>query len=264
MRSLAAYLALLAALAIVPGCAHKGEVTSQTLADVPASDITAIELLRTPCFGRCPAYTVRLTADGRARFSGDDRGTHKGVLAAQIDFRSLAAWIDSQHLETLDETYASGTVDAPGIELAIERHGVTKRYRTYNAAILPLRLEGVVLALEGEIERTRWRADDRLTPFLGYFENAKRNLYVYRADAAYHPDRSHENLASGPASNCGGRTTVDIATRGVRFRCDDGRVSAGAATADGFVARGDAIAAGRYVRASYPAPQRPLGEVPGR
>ena len=89
MRSLAAVPAILA-FAIVAGCAHAG-VTSRTLADVPPSDITAIQLQRTPCFGSCPAYTLRLTADGRARFSGDDMRTHKGELAAQIDFRSLAA-----------------------------------------------------------------------------------------------------------------------------------------------------------------------------
>ena len=159
--------------------------------------------------------------------------------------------------------YAPGTVDAPGIEVVIERKGSTKRYRTLNAHIFPLRLEGVVLALEGEIERTRWRAADNLTPFLGYFKNGDRNLFVYHGEPAQRPQPGHENLAIGPASKCGGRTTVERAADRVRFRCDDGRLSTAAATADGFVAQGEAITAGRYVRASYPTPQRPLGEIPG-
>lgn len=44
-----------------------------------------LSLKRTPCFGRCPVYTVELFADGRLHFVGDAnvraRGEHEGRLS---------------------------------------------------------------------------------------------------------------------------------------------------------------------------------------
>ena len=252
-------LVLIVVLGLAGAPARAAEITPQTLVEIPTTDITAIELHRLPCFGPCPMFTLRLTADGRARFIGNDQRGHQGVLHAQVDFRTLAAWIGSQHLETLARQYYCGCVDLPGIEVDIERPSENTRYRSNSAMEIPLRLEGVVLALEGEIERAKWRKEDALTPFFGDFTNGGRYLYV---DESLPPARTTPE-ATGTAVRCG--LAVLEQSRGtIRIRCDEKGTSILVATADGFVATGDAIAPGPYRRLQLPSQPRRSGEIPPR
>ena len=228
-------LVMIVALGFAGLPARAAEVTPQTLVEIPTTDITAIELHRTPCFGDCPSFTLRLTADGRAHFVGRQiSAVTPGVLDAHIDFRTLAAWVVSQHLETLALQYALGMVDAPGIDI-IERPTGTTRYHSNYAVEIPLRLEGVVLALEGEMERARWRKEDALTPFFGEFTNGERELYVDDLFGATAPPQ-----ASGTAVRCA-QNVLAKSGDAVSIRCDERGVSTLVPTADGFTARGDAI-----------------------
>ena len=257
MRRLVVVLVAALGLAGSPACA--ADVTPQTLAEIPTTDITAIELHRLACFGNCPTFTLRLTADGRARFIGNDQRGHSGVLDAQVDFRTLAAWLVSQHIETLAKGYNSGTVDTPGIEVVIEHPSETVRYRSHFYLAIPIRLEGVVLALEGELERGRWRKEDALTPFLGEFTDGARELTV----DAYPGSPQTPPQAAGTAVRC--TSNVLEQSRGaVRIVCDGKGASTLVATAEGFIAQGDAIEPGAYRRFQSRSQPRPLGEVPAR
>ena len=197
---------------------------------------------------------MRLTADGRARFAGDDHRAHHGSLAAQVDFRTLAAWVDTQHLEELVvRRYGSGIFDAPGIDIRIERGADVQLFTTAYSAIFPLRLEGVVLALEGELQRAQWRAVDEFTPFLGSFLIDTRQLDVYA-------DARPEMRAVGAAvrRECD-NPLLERSGRTFRLRCEGGRTSTVVETTDGFVADGDAVVTGRYRRDHGGVQPRPLG-----
>jgi uncharacterized protein DUF6438 len=258
-RTRGSIVVLIVALGLAGSPSRAAEVTPQTLAEIPTTDITAIELRRLSCFGKCPVFSLRLTADGRARFIGHDQRGHDGVLDAQVDFRTLAAWVVSQHLETLAEGYGQGTFDLPGIDLVIERWSGLTRYHSNVDTLIPLRLEGVVLALEGELERARWRKEDALTPFFGEFTNGEREV-----DIDEFPGTGQDApQARGTAVLCTWNA-LEQSRGAIRVRCEKKGESTLVSTVDGFVAQGDAIVPGRYRRFQSPPQQRPLGEVPAR
>lgn len=74
-----------------------------------------LSLKRTPCFGRCPVYTVELFADGRLHFVGDanvrERGEHDGKLTAErvsavtmrLEASDFAKWKTSYEKHTVTD-----------------------------------------------------------------------------------------------------------------------------------------------------------------
>ncbi len=231
-------------LALVLGCvrsAQRAPVNDLWYAPVPHSDITAIGIQRTSCFGRCPAFTVRFTRDDRATYVGVSFAPRIGRFAGLVDFERLAAWIDTQQPEQLEPQYAMNVIDSPHVVLTIERGAKRATVETAQESRAPLRFEGIVWAVEGVAQHVRWKAVDDLTPLVGAFAHGPLTLFV-RAD-----DRLdlHAYLRS---SLCGAAGEVLVTTRargGFRLACG-ARASVFHAAAGGLQASGDLVPAGHY------------------
>jgi hypothetical protein len=139
--------------------------------------ITAITMQKTSCNGDCPDYTVRFLADGRARYTGGSGAAMHGRFSGVFDVAPLAAWIATQHPETLPDAYPSAMIDAPVVNLQIDYGARRVRLTGVSETSASLRLEGILLALDGATSRVRWRRDDATTPFLGLFPRRRGAFY---------------------------------------------------------------------------------------
>ncbi len=105
-----------AAALVVVGACWTGDVPDPAAPEPPAPDRAparprptyALKLVRTTCFGRCPAYTVEVDADGNVRWLGSSGvqvvGPIKDVRIPMADVRKLARAVDAAHFFELDET----------------------------------------------------------------------------------------------------------------------------------------------------------------
>ena len=202
--------------------------------------ITAVTMQKTACQLTCPAYIVRFTADGRARYSGGSFAPRQGRFTGLIDFAPLAAWIATQHPETLPDTFPSAMIDDQAANLQIDYGARRLRFTGISEESASLRLEGILLALDGATARIRWRRDDAATAFLGAFRGG-RGLYVgARDDGTFAASTMPVDCPFG-----GYRITRAGAT--MRLRCET-RTTVLRVAGDDLRADGDAIPPGRYER----------------
>jgi len=103
---------------------------------LPAKDAgpVMISLERTPCFGRCPIYTVSLDGDGSVtyngqRFVGVTGERHAKISRADVD--ALLRAFDAAHFESLDDAYRAHVTDLPSTIVTLTRNGHTKRVVDY-------------------------------------------------------------------------------------------------------------------------------------
>lgn len=106
------------------GCKTTSDKTpdAETVTQQPVKATNGPELLlslkRTPCFGRCPVYTVQLFADGRVHWTGDanvrERGDREGRLSAD-EISKIAARIEATDFAKWKPDYMNHQVtDMPG------------------------------------------------------------------------------------------------------------------------------------------------------
>jgi hypothetical protein len=101
--------------------------------EVPTG-ITEIALERTPCYGFCPTYTLRMAADGSVEYYGQANvprvGHHRGKLDPQ-SFRELALLaLDLGFFEMADD-YDCLVTDNPTVYVSVTRDGAKKTIRHY-------------------------------------------------------------------------------------------------------------------------------------
>lgn len=81
-------LLLLGIVLVFTACKSKSNTTSRALrGDRPF----IISLERTPCFGTCPVYTVRIHSDGKIEYSGREFSNPKGDYETFIPLNEVAA-----------------------------------------------------------------------------------------------------------------------------------------------------------------------------
>jgi uncharacterized protein DUF6438 len=163
---------LVAAVALVVALAACGGVRGAPPENAGLGAITSITMQKTSCNGTCPDYVVRLLADGRATYTGGDYAALHGKFSGVFDVAPLAAWIATQHPETLPDTYRTANIDAQAVNLEIDYGARRVRFTGVGESSVSLRLEGILLALDGATARIRWRRDDPATAFLGTFRTA--------------------------------------------------------------------------------------------
>jgi hypothetical protein len=243
MRSLAAAAALIVSLAACGG------LRSTAAENAGLGAITAITMDKSPCYGSCPAYSVRFSDDGRAAYVGGRFAALQGTFSGVADFPSLAAWVASQHPETLSDRYPVNT-DAPAVRLTIDRGS---RRQTIEAATgigpnVPLRLAGILLALDGEMTRIHWRREDAMTRFLGTFAGPSASYSGPMSAVDIEQATNGVFFAYGRLLRCdNARPSLSRRGGALRIRCSE-RSSVLRVTADGFQAEGDALPAGSYRR----------------
>jgi uncharacterized protein DUF6438 len=235
MRLFIAAVALIVALA---ACGLRGTPPENT----GLGAITSITLRKTPCYGTCPAYVVRFLADGRATYAGGDYAPLHGKFSGVLDVAPLAAWIATQHPETLPDTYPSPSIDDPKVNLEIDYGARRVRFRGVGESSASLRLEGILLALDGATARIRWRRDDPATAFLGTFRGS---VLLYIGE-----DGVGGFNALVMPNGCPGyhyRASIERGTMRVRCRT---HATVLRVVGDDVQAEGDAVPAGRYARAN--------------
>jgi hypothetical protein len=249
-----------ALLAIVlPGCAFHTTAARAPYTDVPRTTITAVELRKTSCFGRCPEFTVRFSGDGSARYAGGAYAPRAGTFVGRVDFERLAAWIDSQQPETLADEYATNWVDSPHVSVVVERGAHRKVVTTAHEGDTPVRFEGIVLALDGLTGRLRWLPIDDLTPYVGDFARGRAVLHVI-------PDSRLMLYVYGSPSSfwCSSNEylkTERMRRGGLHLVCG-ARSSVVRAVPGGLRAEGCVVAPGFYERVTAREADRRAGLVP--
>lgn len=114
-------LLLTAACKTTPDKPVEPEPVTQPVTAAPDAPALLLSLKRTPCFGRCPVYTVELYADGRLHFEGDantrERGAHEGKLTPE-QVAAVTARVEASDFATWKTSYETHTVtDLPGAVL---------------------------------------------------------------------------------------------------------------------------------------------------
>ena len=114
---------------------------------------------RTPCYGSCQVYTIRLSADGGVEYRGQANvrrvGRHRGRLEPYV-FQKLAELAVDIGLFDLSDEYDCLVTDNPTAYVSVTRNGVRKTIRHYApTATGPARLRAFEETLDryaGEIE----------------------------------------------------------------------------------------------------------------
>ena len=240
---------LVAAVALIVGLGACGGLRRAPPDNDGLGAITAVTMQKTPCYLTCPAYTVRFLADGRARYVGRDFAPLQGRFSGLIDFAPIAAWIATQHPETLPDVHPAASIDAPNVNLEIDYGARRIRFAGVSESSASLRLEGILLALDGATARIRWRRDDAATGFLGTFRGT---VTLYVGESGIGGGFSASVMPNG----CPGFPYRAAVVRGtLRLRCHT-RTSILRLAGEDLQAEGDAIPPGRYSRispyAAYP------------
>lgn len=158
-------------LVAVVGCKTTPDAAPEpeTVTEQPVKAANGPELLlslkRTPCFGRCPAYTVELFGDGRVRFMGDsntrERGQHEGTVSAE-DMTKIADRFAASDFAKWKSDYMNHQVtDMPGAVVTWKGKTI-RHYHGDDSAPADLKtLENDLDVLLGTAKWVRGEASDR-------------------------------------------------------------------------------------------------------
>ena len=146
---------VLSAVFVALGCLAWSCGTTQDTASREVSDTVLVGLVRNPCHGRCPVYSLRVLSDGRAtldvgRFCDEafGRSLSQGRHTAQVDVGVWGLVADealAMGFDTLAARYDDPRVmDLPSTTLTIRDRSVMNRYGGPNLNELYTRIERLV------------------------------------------------------------------------------------------------------------------------
>jgi hypothetical protein len=104
------------------------------------SPTDSLTLERTLCYGSCPAYTVKIEANGTITWQGDRFVKTQGRALSHIDpsqAQSLIASALTNGFWSLRESYSKPVTDNPTSFTTLSAHGQTKRVSNYADAAPP-------------------------------------------------------------------------------------------------------------------------------
>ena len=103
-----------------------------------------ITLTRSECFGKCPDYTVSVTADGTVTFEGRKFVKTKGVAKDSVSLdavRQLIAAFEDAGFFSLRDSYPSDEdkcsywTDHPSVRISLRLNGKTKSIYHYHGCV---------------------------------------------------------------------------------------------------------------------------------
>lgn len=101
---------------------------------VTQSSSIEIELKRTPCFGTCPAYDVKIASDGTVTYFGRSYVAVKGRKTTHLAPNDIAAIIElfrRADFFSLDDGYRAEVTDGPAFGISIIIDGKKKSVVDY-------------------------------------------------------------------------------------------------------------------------------------
>jgi Domain of unknown function (DUF6438) len=140
------------------GCAPRQSGTASTeTSAAPASPVITLE--RTPCFGRCPVYTISVTAAGDVTYEGKSHVKQLGTANAKIPSQrvdSLLSELDRGGYFGFADRYAASepacgryATDSPSVLSSVTLNGKSKRIQhDYGCGSAP----GALMVLERRID----------------------------------------------------------------------------------------------------------------
>jgi hypothetical protein len=96
--------------------------------------VTEIAIERTPCYGFCQTYTLRLFSDGRVEYRGQASVPFVGQREGQLDkyfFTRLARTAVGIGFFELQDRYTCGVTDSPTVYVAVTKNGERKIIEHY-------------------------------------------------------------------------------------------------------------------------------------
>ncbi|RYZ56408.1 MAG: hypothetical protein EOP49_00445 [Sphingobacteriales bacterium] len=112
-------------LLVFTACARQKKTAEATTAgqattanSTSASSLSYIKMQRTPCFGRCPYYSVEIYDNGLVRYTGMRFVKDSGIYEKQIDKAQAAKYLaefQRYRVDTLKKNYDVLISDIPGI-----------------------------------------------------------------------------------------------------------------------------------------------------
>jgi hypothetical protein len=134
---------------------------SSTIANPPSfktHGISEIGIERTPCYGKCPTYTLIVKSDGTLRYKGVANVERLGEYTGKIDqfrFEQLAQFIkDSDYME-LDDAYTHMITDNPSVYTTVLMSGKRKTIRNY-ANSGPTKLWAIEQLIDELMVKAQW------------------------------------------------------------------------------------------------------------
>ncbi len=125
-------------------CNGRKSATAPVTSSAPAAthfgsvrDPLFFSLERTPCFGKCPAYTVTINADGSAKYVGRDFAPHEGTFTGHVEKVTMQRLLDRAKaigFFGMMDSYDGEVTDLPSTIIRVSAAGKDKkvfgRYKT--------------------------------------------------------------------------------------------------------------------------------------
>jgi hypothetical protein len=131
-------------------------ILSCTVTTKIPEDQLLIRMEKTPCYGKCPVYTLSIGQDGRGVFEGKENTDYTGLYT----FRLRRAQIDELHeaferagFFSMEDKYHAYVTDLPTVYLTYRSGGKEKKIMDYYGAPQELKdlenqVETLVLSLK--------------------------------------------------------------------------------------------------------------------
>ena len=141
----------------LPACAQrklprKAKTTKTTPAPKPQEPVLVYQ--RTPCYGRCPAYTATIFADGRVEYDGQHFVPLLGKHTLSLPPATVAALLaEAQRIKfsSLADRYAGNTSDLPASIITVHPVG-QPLHAVYASEGIPESLQGYINYLNGRLD----------------------------------------------------------------------------------------------------------------
>ncbi|MDX2002746.1 MAG: DUF6438 domain-containing protein [Chitinophagales bacterium] len=120
-------------------------------------DSTLMTMSKTPCYGKCPVYTISIAGSGRVVFEGKRFTDKQGVYEKYIDWKkvaNLASKFENAGIFDMANEYPPAAVDLPRTNVSYYYGGREKKISgTYNA---PPALLDIVKDMEAIANEPGW------------------------------------------------------------------------------------------------------------
>lgn len=156
------YLPLLLAFSLaLPACAQhklprkaKAAKPTTAAAAIPKTQEPVLIYQRTPCYGRCPAYTATIFADGRVEYDGQRFVPLLGKHTLSLPPATVAAMLAEAkriNFSTLPERFRGNTSDLPATIITVHPVG-QPLHAVYASEGIPAPLQGYINYLNGRLD----------------------------------------------------------------------------------------------------------------
>lgn len=165
--------------------------------------INEIILERTPCFGKCATYKIRLFRDGRVYFTGIKNTNRLGVYSSRMPSKNLSAIfrkIDQIVWADMQDWYKTKARDLSHLNLTV--YGKVQFYKKIlEAENGPLELQNIGKQLDGAIKNLKWKKMKFEIPPTAVFEPEDNQLLGASKIRGTSDDSELMKTVSSPAEN---------------------------------------------------------------